>query len=267
MIFTDDLVFLHPPKTAGMSTTNYLLNVLPGPIYLSQPIHEQGMPDKVVQVPGKRHETLAEAREILARCGRDLNQVPIILSTLRNPYDLEVSRWAYLRQRYPWERGPEQDLACDTTFEEFALLNQQRGGSWATDAFAYLGVNTISGNPGGRPYPNELKDFFTVDGQIPRNLRVIRFESIVSDLRHALQSLGHAGQGDFPWVNRSKRDSYPSYYTPAAEAAVFSRYRWAFDEGFYPRLDLTQHAWSSSRDTARPHAAPFPPEWSSQAWD
>jgi hypothetical protein len=240
MIFTKDLVFLHPPKTAGMSTTQYLLEVLPEPVYLSQPLHDDTVPPTVIQIPGKRHETLAEASEVVTRHGFDLRQFPLILATIRNPYDLEVSRWAFLRQRHPWERGPEQELACTSTFEEFAVRNEQRGGSWATDALAHLGQNTVTGNPGGRPYPNELKDFFTIDEQIPSNLRIIRFETLVTDLREALRSIGVEGQADFPWVNRSQREPYPVYYTPRAEEAVYQRYRWAFDTGFYPRLEPNQ---------------------------
>jgi hypothetical protein len=236
MIFTRDLVFLHPPKTAGMSTTEYLLNVLPTPIFLSHPLGDEVLPEGVIHLVGKRHETLSEAREIVFHHGFDLRKFPIILATIRNPYDLEVSRWAFLRQGQPWEQGPEQVLACASSFEEFALKNEQRGGSWATDALAHLGHNTITGNPGGRPYPNELKDFFTIDGQIPSNLRIIRFETIVTDLRDALRSAGTESHRDFPWVNRSQRDPYPVYYTRRAEEAVYHRYRWAFDAGFYPRL-------------------------------
>lgn len=246
MIFTKDLVFLHPPKTAGMSTTEFLLNVLPRPIYLSHPVHDPSLPADIVQVPGKRHETLAEARAIVAQHGFDLHQFPVILATIRNPYDLEVSRWAFLRQRHQWERGPEQELACTSTFETFALHNEQRGGSWATDALSYLGLNTVQGGPDGRPYPNELKDFFTVDGQIPRNLRMIRFENIVADLRHGLQDVGISGAGDFPWVNRSQRDPYPGYYTRRSEEAVYRRYQWAFDEGFYLRFDPEHVAYAAA---------------------
>ncbi|MBA3449882.1 MAG: hypothetical protein H0T18_01570, partial [Chloroflexia bacterium] len=119
-----------------MSTTEYLIAVLPGPIYLSQPITDESLPPHVIQIPGKRHETLAEAREILACHGFDLDQSPVIMATIRNPYDLEVSRWAFLRQRHGWERGPEQELACAHGFAEFAVKNDQRGGNWATDALA-----------------------------------------------------------------------------------------------------------------------------------
>ena len=78
------------------------------------------------------------------------------------------------------------------------------------------------------------------------NLRIIRFETLVTDLREALRSIGVEGQADFPWVNRSQRDPYPVYYTPRAEEAVYQRYRWAFDTGFYPRFEPDQRPSCSS---------------------
>lgn len=92
-------------------------------------------------------------------------------------------------------------------------------------------------------YPNELKDFHTLDGAIPDNLRVIRFEHLVGDLMDALRSIGLDGRpADFPWVNRSRQDDFLSYYTPRAEEAVYHRYAWVFDQGFYPRLDASPRA-------------------------
>ena len=238
MIFNRNLLFLHPPKTAGMSTSLYLMQVLSAPVYVSQPVWDESLPAGVVHLLGKRHETLAECREIVARHGFDLLRFPIVLATIRNPYDLEVSRWAYLRQARPWERGPEQDLALACDFDEFAVQNEQRGGSWATDALAPLGLDPFDAVSDGRPYPNELKDFFTLDGRIPDNLRIMRFERLVPDLHEAVASVGIDGRSvEFPWVNTSRHARYTSYYTRRAEEAVYRRYRWAFDEGFYPRLD------------------------------
>ena len=124
MIFNRNLLFLHPPKTAGMSTSLYLLQVLPAPVYVSQPVWDETLPAGVVHLVGKRHETLAECREVVARQRFDLRRFPIVLATIRNPYDLEVSRWAFLRQAHPWERGPEQDLALACDFDEFAVRNE-----------------------------------------------------------------------------------------------------------------------------------------------
>ena len=245
MLFNKDLLFVHTPKTGGLSTTGYLLDNLPRPVYLTHPIWDASLPARgVVQIDGTRHETLAEARDIAARHGFALERFPLVLATIRNPYDLEVSRWAYLRQGHIWERGPEQDLALASSFEEFAVRNEQRGGGWATgslaayDRAAAAADGDGDGNEDGGGKRSELKDFYMLDGRIPENLRMLRFERLADDLASALADVGvDAHPGGFPWINRSTRQDYPSYYTDRAEKAVYRRYHWVFDRGLYPRLN------------------------------
>lgn len=243
MIFSKDLLFIHVPKTAGMSTSGYLLDILSKPVYLTHPVEvwNDALAEKgIVQIVGKRHEALPEARDVVARYGFAIDRFPIILATIRNPYDLEVSRYTYLRRQHPWERGPEQELALACTFEEFAVKNQQRGGSWATGAVTTRDPAATADWGRDQPeYPNELRDFYQLDGRVPDNLRMIRFENLVEDLTDALCSVGIEGRPeDFPWVNRSRQDHYLGYYTRRAEEAVYRRYQWVFDRGMYPPLTL-----------------------------
>ncbi len=242
MIFSKDVLFIHVPKTGGMSTSGYLLDILPRPVYLTHPaeVWNDDLPWRgIVQIVGRRHESLMEARDVVARHGFDIHRFPIILATIRNPYDLEVSRYTYLRIGYHWERGAEQDLALSNTFEEYAVMNEERGGSWATSELTIHLPAAYAADDAAPPrYPNELKDFYTLDGGIPDNLCMIRFENLVGDLLDALRSVGIDGcANDFPWVNQSRRDSFLAYYTRRAEQAVYRRYRWVFDRGLYPRLD------------------------------
>ena len=241
MIFNRDLLFVHVPKTGGLSTTGYLLDVLPRPVWLSHPIWDDSLPARgVTQLAGTRHETLAEAAALAARHGFPVERFAAILATIRNPYDLEVSRWAYLRQGHHWERGPEQALAQASSFAEFAVRNEQRGGGWITDA---LGTDDrVGAGPGVgiRGRPSEIRDFCAIDGRAPAALRLLRFERLADDLAAALAVVGVAvDPAGLPWLNRSPRGDYRAYYTPAAEAAVYRRYRWIFDRGLYPRIDPT----------------------------
>src|SRR3954462_2801551 len=112
MIFNDDLLFFHAPKTGGLSVTRYLLETLPGRLSITHPIHDPGLHRRAItQIHGTRHESLAEAQDILKALGRDIHHYYMVLVGLRNPYDQEVSRYAYLRQGHAWEAGPEQDVA------------------------------------------------------------------------------------------------------------------------------------------------------------
>ena len=49
---------------------------------------------------GSRHERLTEAAASLARFGRRLEDFDTIISIMRNPYDMEVSRYHFLRRGY-----------------------------------------------------------------------------------------------------------------------------------------------------------------------
>src|SRR5204862_3166773 len=53
---------------------------------------------KLRRIAGTRHENLVQAAQVLAPLGRKLGDFEIVLALIRNPYDLEVSRFRYLRR-------------------------------------------------------------------------------------------------------------------------------------------------------------------------
>ena len=157
MIFNDDLLFLHVPKTGGMSVTRYLLETLPKPLAITHPVDDPDLhKQEITHLDGARHESLAEARDMLAALGRDIREFQMVLVGMRNPYDQEVSRYAFLRQGHHWELGPEQDLALASDFETFALGNCQAGGRWKR-----------YGLEAERARPNEIRDYYMLDGVLP----------------------------------------------------------------------------------------------------
>jgi hypothetical protein len=200
-----------------MSITEYLLEVLPRPVYYTFPSgHESSIPEDVVHIDGSRHETLAEAKELVGRFGHRLHDFKVILAAIRNPYDLEVSRFAYLRKGHQWDRGAIQELAMAGDFELFALKSTPHGDI-------------------------PVEDFFTISGRMPPNLRLVRFERLTEDLSRRLGGVELlTNQATLPYVNRSKHRHYARYYTEVAERAVYEKYRWLFEQGFYPRLQPGQ---------------------------
>ncbi len=190
----------------------------------------------VVHIEGRRHESLAEAKEVVARYGFELAKFPLILAGLRNPYALEVSRYSYLQSRRPGEGGRNQNLALRTSFETFAVESTDHRGE-----------------------VNSIRSYFEIDGRMPPNLRILRCESLEDDLRGALTPLGIVSAAPLQRLNTSRHDPFESYYTPAAEEAVFRRYRWVFDQGFYPRMDpsaLPTLREARSNGTAVPLSGP-----------
>ncbi len=228
MIFTKDLLFLHVPKTGGMSASTYLLEILPPPVYYTRPELDEAFARRqgIVQMLGGRHESLPEAADLLPRYGFSLSDFKLILAVLRNPYDLEVSRYHYLRAGHPWDYGPNQRLALTRDFTAFA----------------------VNSSVGDRNAPRALEHYFHSHGEIPSNLKIARFESLETDVKDALASIGIESDAEFPWKNRSRHDEYLSYYTKEAEEAIYQKYKWVFDAGFYERL--TQ--WQEPEDGGKP---------------
>lgn len=218
MIWNRDVLFIHVPKTGGMSISKRLLYALPRPVYYTNGDDEPapGDPEGATHVGGLRHENLEQAREALRSRGVSLSRFRAILAVVRNPYQMEVSRYHYLRLDNPWDKGPAQKLALEGDFERFAIESP------------YL----FSSTP-------HIERFFTVDGLVPPNLRLLRFETLQEDFDRAVDELRLPSlAGPLPRLNRTRHDHHRSYLTRGAEQAIYHRFRWLFDTGHYARARL-----------------------------
>jgi hypothetical protein len=310
------MLFVHVPKTGGMSTAEYLLTVLPRPVYYTGPdTGEEETDTGIVQVPGRRHQSLEHAKNVVREYGFDIFEFPLILAVLRNPYSLEVSRYAYLRTGHRWDRGADQKLALTGNFEAFVSAEGSVEIPWIEGDKSYefrlyankgrkkLLATTVvtrrksevispaipsSTSRSGRPFivsspnpvpaglglgttmlswgtsdgsgsevyvsvdggperlvvtqhdslPKTLKSYFLLDGSYPENLKIVKFENLPRAITQSLHQVGIDDTAAFPWENRSNHCDYTSYYNESTEEAVYHRYKWVFDEGFYDRLGL-----------------------------
>src|SRR4051812_45238956 len=103
VLFCKEVLFIHVPKTAGTALTEYLLRAFPRPIFRADPFPDQLIDEagiKVIPTPTHGviapHETMAQAAKIVRCIGLELRDFPVVLAVLRNPYELEVSRYTYL---------------------------------------------------------------------------------------------------------------------------------------------------------------------------
>lgn len=240
MLFNDKLLFLHVPKAAGTSVTSFLIRNLRGPVTITEPAYgaerlldlstaarlrlglrrlrrQLGLlarPSLAV-VAGSRHENLREARALLDRMGRRLGGFEMILAIIRNPYDLEVSRFHFFRRGHfgikglAGERAEELALAGD--FAEFAKQAPYHG-----------------------CLPGRMEDWFEIEGRIPQNLHVLRFENIEQDLNALISSISPL-RSPLPKLNATVHAPYTCYLTPEIEDAIYRKFRWPFDRGYYRR--------------------------------
>ncbi len=240
MLFSDKLLFIHAPKMAGMSVTKLLLDNIQDHITLVVP---SGRPDPAINVPlmvrakanlkatltdlknrmfrnvtiaeGMRHERMADAALALAPFGRCLEDFETILAVARNPYDLEVSRYHFLRLGYLGVAGLSQGRA-----QQIAFAGDFTG--FARTA-PYLGR-----------LPARIEDWYEIDGKMPQNLRILRFESLEHDLERIVSPL-YPIRRKLAKLNVSPHEPYTAYLTAESEEAIYRKYQWLFDRQFYKR--------------------------------
>jgi hypothetical protein len=239
MLFNDRLVFLHVPKTAGTSVTSFLIRNLPGKIILTEPadtpaagslpLAARGRLElrrlrrrigflrhpRLHRIVGARHETLRQAAETLSGLGRRLEDFEAVIAVIRNPYDLEVSRFHFFRRGHLGIKGFAHELA-----EELA-----QSGDFAAFAerAAYHGQ-----------LPGHIEDWFEIDGRMPSNMRILRFETLEADLARLIAPYCRTS-APLPRLNASSHAPYKEYLTPEIEDAIYRKYRWPFDRGYYAR--------------------------------
>ena len=217
VIWNDKVLFIHTPKTAGMSMTAMLEKHLQGKLGITGPF-EKHKKENVTYFPGRRHETLVDAQSFFTYRNMDILKFEKIFSVMRNPYDLELSRYAYLRKDLPQDRGVAQKIAMSETFKEYLKKAP------------FFGMN-----------PPRLNLYFTYNGALPENLVVLKYENLAGDIKTYLGPYMEANY-TLPFENKSNHDSYREVYDAECEQLVFERNRWFFEKGFYTRESFSGEA-------------------------
>jgi len=215
MLWSDDFIYLHAPKTAGKSLTRYFLSVWPRPIhgYIAKgqfaEIADLDPTDLHLEA-GRGHEGMHFAWKLFEERGVQIRNLKAIFVSVRNPYDLMVSNYFFQRETY--ERWPEARsnanfrLAASTDFDEYCRRST------------------------AAPDVHWLKN----GSHLPRNLRLIRFERLNEEIPALAREFGWPDVA-FPHLNPSRRDDFHQYLTPETERLIYERYRYFFDYGLYPR--------------------------------
>jgi hypothetical protein len=88
--------------------------------------------------------------------------------------------------------------------------------------------------------PKPIETYYTIDGVMPSNLRLIRNEQLAEDLA----SLFGPPKVRLDHMNVSKHKHWSEYITPTNEPFLYEKYLWLFQ--YYPRM-------TEFKNTAPPH--------------
>jgi hypothetical protein len=217
MLWNNEFVYLHYPKAAGKSLARAFLQAWSRPV---QGIVSKGQLRELADLVNEGvhlrgdggHQNAMVARRILRECAQDIHAMRAVFVSIRNPYDMIYSNYCFLRQHYPTMQGNQHAaLAARSSFGEFVLK-----------------------------YPAApFERWCCLDGVELRNLKLVRVENMQDDFNR------YAAEFDFqpvsmPHLNRSDRDpDYLRKITPELEGVIYSKYRFMFDKGWYPRLSLS----------------------------
>ncbi|MEE9322807.1 MAG: sulfotransferase domain-containing protein [Granulosicoccus sp.] len=212
MLWCNDFCFVHYPKTAGKTLTRFFVKSWPQPIngYISKgqvnELADCELEKTNIKV-GRGHENLTQSARIISEAGGDVTAMKGVFCCIRNPYDLMVSNYHFMRQTYKNNMEKKNFIiAHENNFVDFCEK---------------VGVSSP-------------RNWMELDGAQPENLQIIRFEQMNDDLVYFAEKF------DFPipqldHLNASKRGHYSEYLCERTELAIHKKFTYYFEQGYYNR--------------------------------
>ena len=232
-------MFIHIGKTGGMSCSHYLLRNLQRPVLnchreARQECEKLALRDVTPVTSVNRHCTLAAAQQLLAtQFGRSIEQLIRIVAVFRHPYSLEYSWYQHLRKPRKRKRRESQRALLALAAGDFETF--------------------VRKSDHHRPGLSQEK-YLMIDGVMPENVKIVRFESLESDFPASVAPFLNGGVAPgkgtnsntaatsntattelrFPRVNSSHYDRPAAQVlSPAAREAIQEKHAYLFQSGFY----------------------------------
>lgn len=228
--YNDEILFLHIPKCGGTSVKRWLKAALPG----VKDSTDEECPLPIGHIP---------LRDVERFTGRKPESFAHIIAVIRDPYAQQLSQWMFWADRYRRGNRHIHDIGAASHATLTGWLHDPRCDFhlWYESAYPRMpaGVSPLEAAP--RDPFERAKDgggyrwWLEVDGKIPANLRVIRLEELPARLPAILFPFMAGDMVPVPLENPGPA-RYPArdYYTPLAARIVEAKFRWTFDEGYYP---------------------------------
>lgn len=235
--YNDDVLFVHIPKTGGWSVKQYMKDVLSGLLWPDPSI--PGLAEKSKLPIG--HIRLADIERFT---GRPVDSWKLILAVLRDPYEQQLSQWAFWSDRYARGGRHVHDIvaAAYPTLTEWLEDPRCDFHVWYMQHHGPAGLQEE--NPKGEKryadFGGCYRFWLEVDGKIPENVTWIDINRIDAELPELLRPFvtgASLDPMDIPKrLNSSPHGTKTSvYYTPRAAKLVEDKFAWTFSEGLYPR--------------------------------
>lgn len=220
MIFNNDLIFIHNGKTGGMSCSDYLLRNLRRPVFNCHRraaeevphLHMEGI-EAIVEI--KRHCTLAESLAFISQFnGRTLSDFQRVVGVIRHPFTLEYSFYKHLQKPQVRERRKKNTELMRLADLDFKTFVKEAGYH-------------------RRNHPQEA--FFSVDGEIPPQVELVKFEELSTAFPKAVAPfLLSETTAEFPHHNRTAYESsVVAQFTDEVRELLYRKHQFMFDRGFY----------------------------------
>ena len=199
-----------------MSVTKYLCNVLEPPVI--RIVENENFEDgkslgyEILKV-FKRHASLVEAKDFLRTSGIFISDFKLIFAIVRNPVDIEYTFYKHLRKEEviklikPTEYNRKKIEATKGTFDEFAKQNFT-------------------------PFSGSLNDFFEINGEIPDNMKILRFDNLEKELQKILNPF-IVNQYPFSYQNNIEEKDLKITLSNDAKINIRRKYNWIYEKGFY----------------------------------
>jgi hypothetical protein len=214
VIWNDEFLFLHYPKTGGKTLAAGFVEAWNTPIHAHiskgqmRDLRPHLRPGSAIEV-GNAHHNLLAARRILKESGRALDDFRAIFVGIRNPYHLMCSAYFF-----------QKEAAKAPAFrEKFALAANSSLADYARET-----------------YVSDFVNWMTLDGVRLQNLRVVRFESMQRDF-DALGAEFGLKPVKLQHLNAGPVTDYDGLLTDDLKRIIQERHRYLFDAGYYPRLE------------------------------
>lgn len=227
MVVSDRLLFVHVPKTGGISCREWLVDNVPGAIH--------PLTDKRSQIA----EPHLPLRHVEETTGRTLDSFDRIIAVIRDPYAQQLAMWSHQRTQYALGgRHPLQmaaatkpdieawlrDRACDWRF----WYEIQRSGMTSE---GWRAAETVVSEIGYYEYT------LAVNGELPPNLVLVDFANLARGVAQAAAPFLVPDPSPFPHHQRTELRSARPFYTPLALQLIAQKFNWCFGRGWFQGQD------------------------------